>query len=94
MEDKQTYILSIIEDPEVVQKESKVRYNKFINLKLLVDVIDSIKKCNKTSIIVEEENRAFTFFKYKGNIVDISESGLREKMGKQDRAESVEFARK
>lgn len=95
LEDHQSYLLRIDEDEEVAKQELRaVRYNKTINLKLLVDVIEQNKQCNMTSIIVEEENRAFTFFKYKGNIIDFSEFQLREQMGKQDRAESVEFARR
>lgn len=49
-----------------------------IKLQALVDTVEGIKKRNKTALIVDPTGNAFTFYKYKGTIIDLSEYILQE----------------
>ncbi len=48
----------------------------------MVDTIECVKDMRKTAFILDDTEESFTFFKYKANIIDISEYILKEKMGK------------
>jgi hypothetical protein len=48
----------------------------------MLDSIELVKNIGKTAIVIDEENNGYRFFKYKGNLIDISEYSLREQMGK------------
>lgn len=48
----------------------------------MLNDIEHIKGQNKTTIVLDPTENAFTFFKYKGEIIDLSEHELNENMGK------------
>ena len=63
----------------------------------LTQMLNSIEKVKhtekKVALVIDPENNAYTFFKYKGEVIDMTEHLLKENMGKQTREESIERAR-
>ena len=55
-----------------------IKFYRKIHLTDLLDTMEIIKGNHKTNVIIEEENSAYRFFKYKGNLFDFSESILKE----------------
>ena len=83
----------VVEEKKVSEKP-KVEYAQQIKLTQMLYVIESIKKNDgKVAVIVDPGNMANTFFKYKSELIDLTELTLKETMGRQDRAETVERSR-
>lgn len=59
-----------------------------------MDSVEAVTKKNKTAFVLDPTGNSFTFYKYKGTIIDISEYSMLEQMQKQTRADSQEKARK
>jgi hypothetical protein len=56
---------------------AKVDYVKTIPLVKLVEEFEAARDLRKGVFIVDPSNNAFNFFKYKGNVIDISEYAIK-----------------
>ncbi|KRX01007.1 hypothetical protein PPERSA_09613 [Pseudocohnilembus persalinus] len=92
--DGKTYQLYIQEDEiEEEKARKKLRLFKEVHLTQMHDQIEFIRENNKIPCIIDNDDKSYIFFKYKGNIIDINDMKLREQMGKQTHEESLEEAR-
>lgn len=46
-----------------------------------MDTIELVKNNDKTAFLMDASGHAIKFFKYKGNVIDITEYYLKEEMG-------------
>jgi len=53
-----------------------------------LDTIGQVKGRNKTPLFLDPDNNAFTFLKYKGQLIDLSEYCVNEQLKKTTRKDS------
>ncbi|CAD8171727.1 unnamed protein product [Paramecium pentaurelia] len=72
----------------------KLEPKRTIKLQAMLGIMDQDKEEGKISFLIDKTGNAYTFFKYKGTIIDISSFVITEQNQGKNHEENVEKARK
>ncbi|KAM3140707.1 hypothetical protein pb186bvf_007305 [Paramecium bursaria] len=69
-------------------------YSQAVQLPKILAVIEKDKSDNLVTMLVDYTGNAYTFFKYKGELIDLSELNIQEQIKGKAHEQSIEQARK